>query len=404
MPKGPSARATSRDYLVGLAQTLAVALVAVLATLGLRSYWDARQNGPDVGDANVIPASLSESAQGPGASDFLGLPSPSPDGRYLALVAAYHGRGGLWRYQIEGRALELLEEGSPLDRVPAWSPDGRTVAWLSEAPKREGAGVVRLTDAASGQAVTALAQTDASLAAGLAWLPQTGGLAFVEPGSGSLRALRAGTDGQWQVERKPLAHGVECAAGGAGLRLARSGDGLFAYDDVSRHRLRSAERFPLLDWVAPSPDGEVVALVEAPYLPNASVVELALAPAGYEAAPRYSRGAPTWAESAPRPGWTLWSPDSTYLLYWFAQDGPPAPVGVFRDDPDADAIVLDRDRGEVVGHLRWPGEATAHQVCWLDGDSLLYLERTDRACAVWRVPWQSGKARKIIELGEAMGG
>jgi hypothetical protein len=403
MPKGPSARATPRDYLVGLAQTLVLALVAALAMLALRSYWNGRQNGPDVGDANAIPASVGESTGSPGASDFLGLPSPSPDGRFLALVATYHGRGGLWRYRIEGRSLELIDEGTPVDSAPAWSPDGQTVAWLSVAPKREGAGVIRLTDAAAGKGVTALAQTDASVAAGLSWLPAAGGLAFVEPGSGGLRVLRSDAGGQWEVGEKPLAHGVECAAGGAGLRLARSSDGLFAYDDVSRHRLASAERLPLLDWVAPSPDGEVVALVEAPRLPNASVVELALAPAGYEAAPRYARGAPTWAESAPRPGWIEWSPDSTYLLYWFAQDGPPAPVGVFRDCPDADAIVVDRDKGEVVAQVRWPGKATGHQARWLDGDSILYLERTDDASVVWRVPWQSGKSRKIMELGEAMG-
>jgi hypothetical protein len=160
------------------------------------------------------------------------------------------------------------------------------------------------------------------------------------------------------------------------------------------------ERTPLLDWVEPSPDGEVVALVEAPFLPDTSVVELALAPAGYESAERYRRGKPTWVESAPRPGFVSWSPDSTFVLFWLPEDGPPSAVGVMRDDGKADAVVLDRDQANVVAHLRWPGEATEHHARWLGGEALLYLERTEDASTLWRVDWRAAKARRLLTLAE----
>lgn len=61
---------------------------------------------------------------GPGATD----PAPSPDGRTLAIAA----RGWLWLMDLGSREARRLTRGSGVDSRPAWSPDGRQIAFVRD--------------------------------------------------------------------------------------------------------------------------------------------------------------------------------------------------------------------------------------------------------------------------------
>jgi len=373
-----------------------VAILLIAARV--RSCRSEREYEAAVRSAGVFAPSDGESRPATVASgDLLNLPVPSPDERRLAFLASRGGRSGLWCMELGGRP-EPLDAG-PVSKEarPAWSPDGGWLAWLEATGLREGR--LRLVDAKQGTAVVVL-EGKGLLAAGVAWLPEGRTLVCVDPESRSLLALERAAEGAWAAREEPLAYGVECAAGGPGLRVCATPEGLFAWDDTSRHRLTARERVALLEWVEPSPDGEAIALVEAPHVPNTTVVEVAIAPAGWEARERYRRGAPSRVDTAPRTGMLSWSPDSTWVLFAPLIDGPAMPVGLFRDDGAADAVVLDRDDPAAAVTLHWPGSAHEHRACWLDPDTLLYLERGPETSAIWRVDWRSGKSRRLLGLEE----
>ena len=59
------------------------------------------------------------------------LPAISPDGSRVAFVSSRGGRRGLWLVSAEGGAPRSLVPVDVVDR-PSWSPDGRSLVYAAE--------------------------------------------------------------------------------------------------------------------------------------------------------------------------------------------------------------------------------------------------------------------------------
>ncbi|MFZ4381942.1 MAG: TolB family protein, partial [Sandarakinorhabdus sp.] len=66
-------------------------------------------------------------------------PAWSPDGKKLAYFAFREGGYDLWTVAADGTGAKRLTEGAYDDREPAWSPDGRTIAFSSDRLGKGGA-------------------------------------------------------------------------------------------------------------------------------------------------------------------------------------------------------------------------------------------------------------------------
>jgi Tol biopolymer transport system component/imidazolonepropionase-like amidohydrolase len=120
-------------------------------------------------------------------------PAVSPDGRAIAFGAL----GDLWL--LEDGALTRLTDDPFVDQDPAWSPDGRWLAWVTD---RSGALEIWLRDRRDG---TARRLTATGGAAMPAWSPDGSRIAFqVVRGLGAELALAAVPAGEVAVLRRDL--------------------------------------------------------------------------------------------------------------------------------------------------------------------------------------------------------
>lgn len=383
-------RATPSDFAVAFLITALIAVIVLAAIASVRGWQEGRLAGalsPESAPATVYETSSEGSAKpvaGPGADGALSLAAPSHDGRWLAWTGTRGSESGLWLADRKGNDPRLLVAGNPSPGArPAWSVDDQLIAWMERT--QPGVGLLRVTEAASGSAAP-FAELPCAEGAGVVWMPGTSCLLVTDPATDKLLVV-SGDSGSPGV----VAEGVRCDARGPGLRVGRSRLDTYALDDRSRHVLGSTERIAMTEWVEPSPDGQVVAVVEAPAV-NARVVNVAVAAAGYETRPRYQRGTPGWVDNAPMPGFLSWSPDSTRLLYYFPEGtGADEPIGLFREDGEADAAVVERSHGAVTTLIHWPGDGGPARAAWIDDQRIAYLEG-DPPGRLWIVDADSGDA------------
>jgi len=111
----------------------------------------------------------------------IGGPQPSPDGQWLAYdvstpdLAANKGFSGIYVIPSAGGAPKLISDAKHQDNGPAWSPDGKTIAYVSN--RDGGAHQIYLYDVAAG---TSRKVSDLAGGAGsLKWLPDGSGLLAV---------------------------------------------------------------------------------------------------------------------------------------------------------------------------------------------------------------------------------
>jgi TolB protein len=59
-------------------------------------------------------------------------PAPSPDGRSVAFAS----RGWIWTLELASGTARRLTRGGGMDSRPAWSPDGRRIAFVRDDTRR----------------------------------------------------------------------------------------------------------------------------------------------------------------------------------------------------------------------------------------------------------------------------
>ncbi len=254
-------------------------------------------------------------------------PTLSPDGRTLAFQAV----GRIWLMDYPAGRPRRLTGGAALEFAPAWSPDGRALAyttWDVDA----GGGV--WTVAAAGSRRTPLRLTTVpDQYANPAFSPDGRSVAFVRGTGGTNRGDDLGDEGWLNIQVVDAAggavrHVTETANRGANRRMPRprwSADGrriLFQESDGGRTYLASitvegTDRRRLVEneraeEIVPSPDGRWVAFKE---LHNVYVAPFAAAgkdPVKIEAS---GAGVPVRQLSRYGGDWLDWRPDGKSLTW-----------------------------------------------------------------------------------------
>ena len=200
-------------------------------------------------------------------------PDVSPDGETILFQSNRSGTWQLWQMARDGSRLQRVTEGDFNDRQPAWSPDGRAVAFSTDRGLTEGRRAIYLMSWPPGAAAR-------QLSAGSAqdvhpkWLPDGSGLIFNRIAADGWQAdvhvvtldgqeqkieLGAGLNTYASVDRTAewLVYRGTTREVGANGPVENSDIFIAAADGSSKRRLTTDPAFD--GWPAISPDGSTIA-------------------------------------------------------------------------------------------------------------------------------------------------
>lgn len=263
-------------------------------------------------------------------------PDPSPDGREVAFVSG----GDIWLAPAAGGDARLLVAHAANDYRPRWSPDGKTLAFVSN---RSGNGDIYLLDLATNA---------------------TRRLTF-DDGTEQLDAWSS--DGEW-------------------IYFSSSTQDIAGMNDVFRVRASggtpmrvAGDRYVSEYWAAPSPDGRRLAITArgttagqwwrrgSSHLDEAEIWTVTL-----DATPAYAR-----VSSGQRPGkgrdvWPMWAPDGQTLFYASDRGGVENLYRQRVGAAESQAITQFTD-----GRVLWPRITRDGSSIYFERDFQIWSLRTD---------------------------
>ncbi|MDT0630117.1 CehA/McbA family metallohydrolase [Rubrivirga litoralis] len=281
-----------------LLRVLLLAVVAALAAPPALAQWTNRYPQVPGYGHHVYLEGYDLPTMGAGVTD----PAPSPDGRTLALAS----RGWLWLLDLETGVARRLTSGGAVDARPAWSPDGRRLAFVRDTG-RETSIVVLDVEGGAERVVAA----EAGLELDPAWTPDGAALVYAAAGENGvgLRRIDLATGERAVVTDAPgLAVAPAVLPDGRGVvYVAKRGAEEVRVRDLATGDERVLYAGRILSQTRPAlaPDGQTVALS----VPTDDGWELVLADV--------DRPGPTLrlvAGDAP-PLAPAWSPDGAAIYY-----------------------------------------------------------------------------------------
>jgi dipeptidyl aminopeptidase/acylaminoacyl peptidase len=269
----------------------------------------------------------------------------SPDGKSLAYISAQSGTSEIWVVPATGGAARRLTSSPSTKKQPAWSKDGKWIAYV--AIHEAGAGDIQLVDAA-GDRIIDLTDTPAD-ERHPTWSPDSTQIAFSENAAGRGRIIVA---------------------------------------DVATRTTRplTNQSASSLQW---SPDGRSIVFVADPLLSNddrRDNEDIFIIPADGNVPRLLTPGTPRFREVSPS-----WAPDSRQLV--FASDS----------SGFSNIYVLDIQKNARRLLVQSMSDLTAPK--WSpDGNNIAYIRNEDSQFNIWIMAAQGGRPLRISDRDGVNGG
>ena len=313
-----------------------------------------------------------------------GQPAISPDGRELAYVVSRVDGGSLttisqvWLMDLDSGETSQLTRGGTSNTAPVWSPDGSSIAFVSNRPG-DGRWALCILDRAGGEAVEV--ETFASKPTSVAWRPDGSALAVVVPlGKADPSAPRAITRIDYKQDNR-------------GLINNERNQVVIVWPERGETRTVTDGAF---DHLAPawSPDGRLIAVKQTRM--NGFVSQLLLIDDDGDEQARIGNeegSVGTWA----------WSPDGSAILLDGSEVLSPT-TDYYRYHVASGELTKITDDAGFSTVAGAPTISLPDQPVWTDGHTALVHGIKAGASGIWSLDVQTGEYELIVWWNATHGG